>query len=147
MIPRSIALFCLPLLALLVGCDASPSTEPLDEDDGPPVFSVDLLITDEYDGNPRELSVSLFSSLPPMGPPNYSLFAMEAPELVAGEAFEIELYDGLPEDGSYHVYAVVYDVAGGTWVPTEGVDLVGETDPLLFDGSTVEVGPVDMNYR
>ena len=146
---RAFSVLCLPLFALLVGCTSAPSpaTEPLTSEDEPPVFSVDLVITEDYAGNPRELSVALYSSLPPMGPPNHTLFTAEAPELVAGEAFEIDLYDGMPQDGDYHVYAVVYDVEGGAWVPVEGIDLVGETEPMAFDGSAVSVGVLQMNYR
>lgn len=146
MLSRLVALFS---LVLLVGCveELAPSTEPLTSEDETPVFAVDLMVTQDYEGTPRQLSVALYRSLPAMGPPDHTLFIEEAPELIAGQAVEIDLYDGIPDDGDYQVYAVVYDVEGGTWVPSEGIDLVGETEHLTFDGAAVEVGALEMNYR
>ncbi|MBN96056.1 MAG: hypothetical protein CL928_18605 [Deltaproteobacteria bacterium] len=118
-------------------------TDPCEEDG---VLCAQLVFPSQYSGNPRELAVSLYGNLPAFGPPNFVLIQDTSPSVVASGTYDIVVDSGLPSNGSYHLYAVVYDVSGGQWIPTPGVDLVAETPAITFDGSAIDAGVVTMEY-
>jgi len=107
------------------------------------VLCVDLMVPADYAGNPRNLFVGLYDSLPPIGPPTVFLFDEDAPDFTPGEAIEMSLREDVPESGEYYLFSVLYDQAGGEWMPEPGIDYVATSaEPYAFDGEGKDVGEV-----
>lgn len=118
-------------------------SDPCTEDG---VLCAQLSFPSAWAGTPRELSVTLYASLPAVAPPDFILIQDTNPVVVANGTYDVVVESGLPDSGSYHLYAVVYDVNGGTWIPSPGTDLVAETPLITFNGSAVDAGTVQMDY-
>ena len=158
-------LFNLCLCLVLAACAPEPTSEEAGtEADGPTVVEsnddevtemeeydceeaavlcVDLMVPADYAGNPRNLFVGLYDSLPPIGPPTVFLFDEDAPDFTPGEAIEMSLREDVPESGEYYLFSVLYDQAGGEWMPEPGIDYVAtSTEPYSFDGQGKDIGEV-----
>jgi len=110
------------------------------------VFCVDLMVPADYAGNPRNLFVGLYDSLPPVGPPTIFLFDEDAPAFIPGEAIEMSLTNDVPDSGEYFLFSVLYDQAGGEWMPEPGIDYVATSEaPYSFDGQGLDVGEVNFS--
>jgi len=126
------------------GSDADPLEEADCEQDS--VFCVALVVPEDYAGNPRNLFVGLYDSLPPLGPPTVFLFDEDAPDFTPGEAIEMYLQDDVPDSGEYFLFSVLYDQGGGEWMPEPGIDYVATSDaPYVFDGQGLDVGEVNFS--
>ena len=101
---------------------------------------LDLVVPSDYAGDPREVFLGLYAALPVFGPPDLSLPAQSIDEVTAGSTLELIWTEDVPTSGDYFAYAVLYDTAGGTFQPTEGVDYAAVTDSThTFDGSAVNL--------
>jgi len=106
---------------------------------------VDLEVPETYAGTPRELFFTLYTSLPPMGPPDYILDGFTAPALGAGETVSFDLVEGVPLSGAYRLSVVLFDVNGGTMLPAEGIDYVAESaEALVFTGDAIDAGTLTL---
>ena len=107
------------------------------------VLCVALAVPETYAGDPRNLFVGLYDSLPPAGPPTVFLMDEDAPEFVPGDVIELSLRDDVPDSGEYFIFSGLYDQNGGEWMPEPGIDYVATSaEPYAFDGAGKDVGEV-----
>jgi len=105
---------------------------------------VTLNVPPSYSGSPKRFFVGLYNSLPPMGPPNESLPEVPSPTVVAGAPYPLEI-NNVTAQGNYHLYVVLYDDAGGSFLPESGVDYVASTpSTLTFNGGPVNAGSLGL---
>ena len=154
------ALLSLAALSPLVGCDAEGDSGAMVDDTGaadtgadastadfdcpPPTaaecgedygFCGSLKVPTDFVGTPRSLAIALYETIPPAGPPNATLAEIDAPELLAGSCYTVEIHPML-EQGTYYLWANLYMEGGGEWVPVSGVDYTAASEaPLELDGS------------
>jgi hypothetical protein len=103
-----------------------------------------LSLPDSLAGQPRELLIALFSSLPPQGPPDAVLMRVDTPSLGKGEFYPIRVQPVL-ESGEYYIYVSLYMEGGGEYQPMAGVDYVGATPAKLdFDGGLLKFDDIEM---
>ena len=84
-------------------------------------------------GQPTNLVVSMYKSLPPMGPPDIMGTEIAAPAVTAGGLLDLKL-EGIVETGPYYVLAMLYMPGGGTWMPVPGMP-DGNPRCLVMSGS------------
>ena len=153
-------------LLLMLGCTEEKPTdtseeeqtetaaeEPSNEDtsttetslcDEPYSFCGSLMMPDDFTGTTRSMSVALFSSLPPAGPPDYALAQVELPEFATGTAYPIEI-GSVTALGDYHLFVAVYMEGGGEWQPEPGIDyMYSSPDTFTFDGSAIDFGEINL---
>ena len=95
-------------------------------------------------GTPRSLAVSLYTSVPPVGPPNAVIAQIDGPSIKAGEQYPVRVYPML-EKGEYFIWINLYMEDGGQWMPINGVDYTGVSAAMVvLDGAPFEFDPIDM---
>ena len=95
-------------------------------------------------GTPRAMAVSLYDTLNPLGPPNVTVMEIDAPEVTAGQSYEIE-FEPLIATGDYYVWVFLYMEGGGEWAPEPGIDYFGHSDELIsFTGAAVAFAPITL---
>lgn len=103
-----------------------------------------IIAPTEFDGVTRSLAVALYESIPPAGPPVYTLAEIDAPSLAAGETYEVAIHP-VTAVGEYYVWFNMYMEGGGEWVPVNGVDYTGNTTTkITFDGSPISFETVTL---
>jgi hypothetical protein len=113
--------------------DSSVCTEELG-------FCGNLKVPTDFTGTPRSLAIALYNSIPPAGPPSATLAEIEAPELVPGTCYTVEVSPML-EQGEYYIWANLYMEGGGSWVPVNDVDYTGHSEApvmMVSSGMTFE---------
>ena len=107
-------------------------------------FCGQLVAPPSFEGTTRSLAVALYDSIPPAGPPIYTLAEIDAPALNPGESYEIVIHP-VTAVGEYYVWFNMYMEGGGEWIPVNGVDYTGATaGKLTFDGSPISFEPVTL---
>ena len=107
-------------------------------------FCGQLVAPSSFEGTTRSLAVALYDSIPPAGPPIYTLAEIDAPALNPGESYEIVIHP-VTAVGEYYVWFNMYMEGGGEWIPVNGVDYTGATaGKLTFDGSPISFEPVTL---
>jgi hypothetical protein len=97
-----------------------------------------------YAGTADRFFVGLYAALPPAGPPEEMLPAVESPTVTAGKLNRFKFED-VTAEGDYFVYAVLYDEEGGEFQPLAGVDYIATSDSAItFDGGPTDVGTLDL---
>ena len=100
-------------------------------------FCGQIIAPTDFQGTPRSLAVALYDSIPPAGPPIYTVAEIDAPALVPGDSYEIAIHP-VTAVGEYYVWFNMYMEGGGEWIPVNGVDYTGATaGKLTFDGSPI----------
>ena len=97
----------------------------------------DIKIPDDYPGDALNMTVGLFSSLPPMAPPTiFPPHAVVAPTLVAGETYRSKQTIPADKQGTYQAYIVLYMPDGGleSWIPVAGVDYAVSSEAFDLTG-------------
>ena len=108
-------------------------------------FCGSLMMPADMVGAPRSMAIALYDSLEPAGPPNVTVTEIATPEVVAGEAYEIE-FAPLIATGSYYIFVFLYMEGGGEWAPVSGIDYHGNTsEPIVFDGSPVMFSDINLS--
>lgn len=99
-------------------------------------FCGDILIPADFTGTPRSLAVALYTTVPPAGPPNYTVISIDAPSMKAGERYPVRVQPML-ETGDYFIWVNLYMEGGGTWLPVNDVDYTGvSAASITFDGTS-----------
>ena len=107
-------------------------------------FCGQIIAPTDSQGTTRSLAVALYDSIPPAGPPIYTLAEIDTPTLIAGETYEIAIHP-VTAVGEYYVWFNMYMDGGGEWIPVNGVDYTGSTaGKLTFDGSPVSFDAVTL---
>ena len=123
--------------------DTSTETEPSVCDQAYS-FCGTLMMPDTFEGTTRSMSVALFSSLPPAGPPDYALAEVETPVFDIGSPYPIEI-GAVTALGEYHLFVAVYMEGGGEWQPASGIDyMYSSAETFSFDGSAIDFGEVEL---
>jgi hypothetical protein len=136
----------LPMLALsavlLAGCGDEES-ESSDRDavaentcTEPGTVCANLLVPADYAGQPRQIVVGFYRSLPPAGPPTAPEF-IDSPALEPGKPFPLKF--STTATGELYLYVVVYDQQNPTVQPVAGVDFAAHTEKKM------NVGPQPVN--
>jgi hypothetical protein len=136
------------LMAVSVGCvpldlpdleydllgDEDEELDPLCEED----FAMcgDVLIPTPLGGTPRLMAVALYRNIPPAGPPFATIVEDELPDTPEGGRYKVRVRPVL-EEGDFYIWANLYMEEGGDFIPKNGVDFVGNTDPITFDEAPV----------
>jgi len=103
-----------------------------------------LMMPDSFAGNTVSMSIALFASLPPAGPPDYSLLQVETPVFTTGEAYPVEI-GAVTALGDYFLYVAVYMEGGGEWQPASGIDYMYYSDEAFtFTGGAVDFGEINL---
>ena len=102
-----------------------------------------LSVPEDFTGTPRNLTIVLYSELPPLGPPDVILDQIDAPEIGSDNDYAVELHP-ITATGDYHLFISLYMEGGGEWMPEPGIDYSLTTDKITFDGSAVELGSLDL---
>ncbi len=103
-----------------------------------------ILVPADLEGTPRSLVVSLYTSVPPVGPPNAVIAQIDGPSIKAGEQYPVRINPML-EKGEYFIWINLYMEDGGQWMPIHGVDYSGVSAAMVvFDGAPFEFDPIDM---
>ncbi len=98
-------------------------------------FCGNLKVPDDFAGTPRSLAIALYTSIPPAGPPSATLAEIEAPDLVPGSCYTVEVSPML-EQGEYYIWANLYMEGGGSWVPVNDVDYTAHSaEPVMMVSS------------
>ena len=95
-----------------------------------------VVIPEDLSETPEKMLVALYSSLPPLGPPDvFPPYSVDEPSLTPSSSVDVMLEAAA--EGSYQVYAVLYMPGGGlaSWRPMPGVDYVAQSEPLVLDGN------------
>ena len=146
-------------LALLVGCAGDPTkttptgttetgtTETGDTGQKATIpttctetgtLCVTLNVPEGYAGDPREVNGGFYTSLPPAGPPTHALTAHDPGTVKAEGEIHLHWNENVPAKGDFHLYLVLYDKKGGTFIPEAGVDYVTWTKKATpLDGSAL----------
>jgi hypothetical protein len=123
------------------GDDAGTGDDPCSEEYA---FCGSIAVPADLVGTPRAMAISLYDTLSPAGPPNVTVTEIDAPEVVAGEAYPVE-FSPLIATGDYYVFVFLYMEGGGEWAPEPGVDYFGHTDAMLsFNGDAVLFDDIDL---
>ena len=65
--------------------------------------------------------------------------------MVAGETAFFVASNNVPTSGEYFLSAILFDTAGGTFMPSPGVDYaVFSDEALVFDGAAVDAGTLSL---
>ena len=112
-------------------------------------FCGSFTVPANFTGTTNKLSIGLFDELPPAGPPDGDFIEILAPEVVAGEDYQIVVEDfnagEEDETGEYYIYAALYMEGGGEWVVVSGIDYhVSSTASFRFDGDAVDFGSMEL---
>lgn len=103
-----------------------------------------IMMPDTFEGNTVSMSIALFASLPPAGPPDYSLAQVETPEFTPGEAYPVEI-GAVTALGEYFLFVAVYMEGGGEWQPASGIDyMYSSEESFSFMGGSVDFGEVNL---
>ena len=97
----------------------------------------DIKIPDDYPGGALNMTVGLFSSLPPLGPPTiFPPHAIEAPTFEAGQTYRSKQTIPADKQGMYQAYIVLYMPDGGleSWIPVAGVDYTVSSEAFDLTG-------------
>lgn len=98
-------------------------------------FCGNLKVPTDFAGTPRSLAIALYTSIPPAGPPSATLAEIEAPDLVPGSCYTVEVSPML-EQGEYYIWANLYMEGGGSWVPVNDVDYTAHSaEPVMMVSS------------
>ena len=103
-----------------------------------------LLVPSDFVGTPKNLTLALYSSLPPMGPPNVILAQVTDPNIGIDQPYAVELHP-VTATGSYHLFVSLYMEGGGEWMPASGIDYMLETEALSFEGTAVNLGEMTLS--
>lgn len=103
----------------------------------------ELSVPEGFTGETRNLTLALYSELPPVGPPDVVLVQIENPEIGVDKNFSVELHP-ITASGDYHLYISLYMEGGGEWLPESGIDYYLTTDPITFDGGAVDLGGLEL---
>jgi len=131
--------------------EEADTAEPAEGDDVDPLCAEDyslcgeLIIPSDFTGTTRSLAIVLYSTVPPMGPPDGIVAEIETPELTAGDSFPVRIQPAI-FNGDYHVWVNLYMDGGGEWAPVNGVDYVGYTaEPVVFDGTAISFDDISLS--
>ena len=103
-----------------------------------------LSLPDSFVAEPRELLITLYSNLPPQGPPDAILMRIDTPSVGKGEFYPVRVQPVL-ESGEYFVYVSLYVEGGGQYQPMSGVDYIGQTSTkLAFNGGLLKFDDIEM---
>lgn len=102
-----------------------------------------LSVPSDFTGTPRNLSIVLYSEIPPQGPPSAVLDQIDAPDIGLDKDYILELHP-ITATGEYHLYISLYMEGGGTWMPESGIDYSLYTEKITFDGSAVDLGNLEL---
>jgi hypothetical protein len=99
-----------------------------------------LLIPPDYIGTLAKLDLAYNRTAAFLGPPTGTLYEGTPGGIAAGQPLTV-VGDATGVSGSYFVVAILYMKGGGVFVPSPGVDYVGETaSPVAFDGNAISLG-------
>jgi hypothetical protein len=114
--------------------DADEELDPLCDED----FAMcgDVLIPTPLGGTPRLMAVALYRNIPPAGPPFATIVEDELPDTPEGGRYKVRIRPVL-EEGDFYIWANLYMEEGGDFIPKNGVDFVGNTEPITFDQAPV----------
>ena len=100
-------------------------------------FCGNVLIPEDLVGTTRAISIALYDTLEPAGPPAVTVAEIEDPEVNTGGSYEVEI-SPLVATGEYYIWVFLYMEGGGEWMPTSGIDYSGHSsEPYMFDGSPI----------
>ena len=103
-----------------------------------------LSLPETFEAEPRELLIALFSSLPPVGPPDAVLMRINEPSLGQGELYPVRVQPVL-ETGEYFIFVSLYVAGGGQYQPMSGIDYTGQSaTKVSFDGGSVTFDDIEM---
>ena len=123
--------------------EADTSVEPAFDCTQDYAFCAELSVPSDFQGTPKNLTLALYSSLPPMGPPDVILAQVSSPEIGIGNNYAVELHP-ITASGDYHLYVSLYMEGGGEWMPASGIDYSLSTDAISFTGSAVDMGELKL---
>ena len=106
-------------------------------------FCTELSVPEGFTGNTRNLTLALYSVLPPIGPPDVVLAQIENPDIGIDNNFSVEFHP-ITASGDYHLYVSLYTEGGGEWLPESGIDYYLTTDPVTFAGGSVDLGGLEL---
>ncbi|MCO4773531.1 MAG: hypothetical protein KDA24_26090 [Deltaproteobacteria bacterium] len=124
----------LPELSYDLLGDADEELDPLCEEDY--AMCGDVLIPSPLGGTPVRMAVALYRNIPPAGPPFATIIDDEMPDVPEGGRYKVRVRPVL-EEGDFYVWSNLYMEDGGDFVPKNGVDFVGNTEPQTFDVAPV----------
>ena len=102
-----------------------------------------ISVPNDFQGTPRNLTLALYAELPPVGPPDVVLAQVESPEIGIDTDYNVELHP-ITASGDYHLYISLYMEGGGEWLPEAGIDYALTTEPITFDGASVDLGELEL---
>ena len=104
----------------------------------------DILIPRDIVGQARSLALVLYSTVPPVGPPDGIVAEIDSPDLMGGYRFPIRELPVL-FTGEFYLWVNVYMEGGGEWMPVNGVDYTGFTsEPIVLDGSPLAFDDISL---
>ena len=102
-----------------------------------------LVVPNDFVGTTKNLTLALYSSLPPMGPPDVILAQVSMPTIGVDQPYAIELHP-VTATGAYHLFVSLYMEGGGDWMPVSGIDYMLATDAITFAGTAVNLGELNL---
>lgn len=103
-----------------------------------------LSVPDTFDGSPMKVSAFGFPRLPPDSMPNAFFPEMEKPIIRPDKALRFEMTD-ITYSGTTNFYLTLFMEGTSDGLrPVADLDYVGEVAALTFDGSPINLDPIDL---
>ena len=125
-----------------------PAAEPAEESsvcEEDYSFCGSFMMPSDLTGTSRSMAIALYDSLVPAGPPSVTVTEIAVPEVVAGEAYDLE-FSPLIATGTYYIFVFLYMEGGGEWAPVSGIDYFGHSEEaIVFDGSPIVFPDINLS--